>query len=58
MDVGWYKYNYEGFYKKSIYQMSINREKTTTTRGVYTSLVGILIFIFFSLLMKSLEKEI
>ena len=25
MDIGRYKYNYEGFYKKIIYQMSINR---------------------------------
>ena len=27
MDVGGYRHNYEGFYKKSTYQMSINRGK-------------------------------
>ena len=47
MDVGGYKYNYEGFYEKTSYQMSINRGRTTTTKGVHASLVGILSFLLF-----------
>ena len=47
MDVGGYRYNYEGFYEKTSYQMSINRVRTTTTRGAYASLVGILSFLLF-----------
>ena len=31
MDVGGYRHNYEGFYKKISYQMSINRGRMTTT---------------------------
>ena len=53
MDVGGYTHNYEGSFTKSTYQMSINRERTTTTQGVHASLVGIL-----SLLLKSFEEEI
>ena len=29
MDVGGYRHNYEGFYEKTSFQMSINRERTT-----------------------------
>ena len=37
-----YTHNSEGFYKKIIYQMSINRERMTITRGAHASLVRIL----------------
>ena len=33
MDAGGYKHNYEGFYEKFTYQMSINRGITTTRVG-------------------------
>ena len=50
MDVGGYRHNYEDFYEKTSYQMSINRGRTTTTEGAHASLVGILsILLFFSL---------
>ena len=55
MDVGEYRHNYEGFYEKETYQMSINRERITTTQGAHTSLVRILSL---SLLLKSFEEEI
>ena len=42
MDVGGYRHNYEGFYEKTLYQISINRWRTTTTEGTHASLVGIL----------------
>ena len=57
MDVGGYRHNYEGFYKKTSYQMSINKERTTTTVGAHASLVEILSIIL-SLLVKSFEEEI
>ena len=47
MDVGGYRYNYEGVYTKTSYQISINRERTTTTQGTHASLVRILSFILF-----------
>ena len=47
MDVGGYRHNYEGFYEKNAYRMSINRERTTITEGAYASLVGILSFPLF-----------
>ena len=47
MDVGGYRHNYEGFYEKTSYQMSINRGSTTTTKGAHASLVGILSFLLF-----------
>ena len=31
MDVGIYRHNYKGFNEKFMYQMSINKERTTTT---------------------------
>ena len=58
MDVGGYRHNYEGFYEKSSYQMSINRGRTTTTKGDHASLVGILSFFSLSLLVKSFKEEI
>ena len=47
MDVDEYKHNYEGFYKKMSYQMSINRGRMTITQGAHASLVGILSFLLF-----------
>ena len=58
MDVGGYRHNYEGFYEKTLYQMSINRGRTTTTKGAHASLVRILSILLFSLLVKSFEEEI
>ena len=48
MDVGGYRHNYEGFYKKITYQMSINRERMTTSQGSHESLVRIFFFLSFS----------
>ena len=39
IDVGGYTYNYEGFYEKTSYQISINRGRMNTTQGAHTSLV-------------------
>ena len=56
MNVDRYRHNYEGsidfglwmwIYEKSIYQMSINRGRTTTTEGAHASLVKILSFLLF-----------
>ena len=47
MDLGRYKHNYEGFYEKSTYQMSINMGRTITTQGAHASRVEILPFILF-----------
>ena len=49
MDVGEYRHNYGGFYEKTSYQMSINRGRTTKTRGGHASLVRILYFFSLSL---------
>ena len=58
MNVGGCRHIYEGFYEKSIYQMTINRERTTTIEGAFSSLVGILSFWSFYLLVKRFEKKI
>ena len=47
MNVSGYRHNYEGFYEKSIFQMSINRERMTTSQGAHTSLLRILSFLIF-----------
>ena len=47
MDVGEYRHNYEGFYEKTSYQMSVNMGRTTTAKGAHTSLVGILSILLF-----------
>ena len=52
MDVSRYKH------KKSIYEMSINRGRMSTTQGAHESLVRIISFLFLSLLVKSFEEEI
>ena len=57
IDFDGYKHNYEGFYEKSTYQMSINKGRMTTTQGAHASLVRLLSFFLF-LLVKSFEKEI
>ena len=36
-----------GFFEKSVYQISINRERMTTTQDVHASLVGILSVLLF-----------
>ena len=58
MDVGRYRHNYEGFYKKTSFQMSINRGRTTTNKASHASLVGISLHSSLSLLVKSFEEEI
>ena len=58
MDAGGYRHNYESFCEKTLYQMSINRERTTTSQDAHASLVGILSFLLLSLLVKSFEEEI
>ena len=45
INVGGYRHNYEGFYEKTLYQMSINRGRTTTNEGAHASLVRILSFL-------------
>ena len=57
MDIGGYRHNYNGFYEKASFQMSTNRERTTTTEGAHASLVGILSFLL-SLLVTRFEEEI
>ena len=54
MDIGRYRYNYEGFYEKSTNQMSINRERMTAAQGSHASLVGI----FFHFFSFSLGEEL
>ena len=49
MDVGRYRQNYEEFYEKTSFQMSINRGRMTTTEGAHANLVGILSILLFSL---------
>ena len=49
IDVGGYRHNYEDFYEKTSYQMSINRGRTTRTQGAHASLVRILSILLFSL---------
>ena len=58
MDVGGYKHNYEGFYEKTSYQISINREKTTTTKKCPCKPCGNSLLFYLSLLVKSFEEEI
>ena len=58
MDVSGYRHNYEGFYEKTSFQMSINKGRTTTSEGAHASLVGISLLSSLSLLVKSFEEEI
>ena len=57
MDVGGYRHNYEGFYEKTSYQMSINRGRTTTTQCDHASLVGILSFLLFLSWWRALKRR-
>ena len=43
---------------KSVYQMSINKERTTTAQGAHANLIRIISFLLFSLLVKNFEEEI
>ena len=45
IDVGGYRHNDESFYETFIYQMSINRARTTKTQGAHVSLMRILSFL-------------
>ena len=58
MDVGGYRHNYEGFYEKTSYQMSINNERTSTTKGAPWKPCGNSLHSSLSLLVKSFEEEI
>ena len=40
-------YNYDGFYQKITYQMSLNKGRMTTTQGSLASLVKILTLLLF-----------
>ena len=47
IDVSGYRHNYDSFYEKTSYQMSVNRGRTTTTQGAHANHVGILSFLLF-----------
>ena len=49
MDVSGYRHNYEGFYEKTLYQISINRGRMIRTKGAHASLTGFSRFFYFSL---------
>ena len=57
MDVGGYRHNYEGFYEKTSFQMSINRGRMTTTGGAHESLVGILSILLFLSWLRALKRR-
>ena len=57
MDVGGYRHNYEGFYEKTLYQMSINKGRTTTIEGAHASLVEILSFLLFLSWLRALKRR-
>ena len=46
------------FIKKTLYQMSINKGRTTTTEGSHASFAGILSILLFLSWVKSFEEEI
>ena len=52
------RYDFEGFYEKLTYPMFINSERTAKNRVPRTNLVETLLFLIFSLLGKSIDKEI
>ena len=47
IDVGGYRYNYMGFYEKSIYQISMNWRRMTTTQVAYASLIKNFLLLLF-----------
>ena len=57
MDVGGYRHNYEGFYEKNSYQMSINKGRTITTEGAHVRLFGILSFLLFLSWWRALKRR-
>ena len=57
MDVGGYRHDYEGFYEKTLFQMSINRGRTTTNQGAHANLVGILSFLLFLSWWRALRRR-
>ena len=57
MDVGGYRHNYDGFYGKTSYQMSINRGRMTTTKGAHASLVEILSILLFLFRGRALKRR-
>ena len=58
MDANKSRHNYEDFYEESIYQMSINKGRITITQSAHVSIVGIISFLIFFVLVKSFEEEI
>ena len=58
MDVGEYRHKYEGFYEKTSFQMSISRERTTTTEGAQCKPCRNSLLSSFSLLVKRFEEEV
>ena len=58
MDIGGYRYNYEGFYEKSINQIFKNRKRMTTNQGAHASLVEILSFLLFLLICGNRVEEL
>ena len=49
---------YEDFYEKSVYQMSLNSGRMTTTQGANVSFMRIIYFSSLYLLVKSFDEEI
>ena len=57
MDLGGYRHNYEDFYEKSTYEMSINRGKMITIQVALTSLVRILSILLFVSWRRALKRR-
>ena len=57
-NVGGYKYDFEGFYKKFIHPKSINKRRRVTTKRANANLVGYSPCSSLSLLVKNIQKEI
>ena len=58
MDIGGYRHNFEGFWEKFTYLMSINKEKMNTIEGAHTKFMKSSLLSFFALLVKIIEEEI
>ena len=52
-----YRHNYEGFHKKTIHHVYINKGRMTITQGAHTSLVRILSFLLYFSWQKDLKKR-
>ena len=57
-NVGGYRHNFKGFYKKILYPMSINKERIDTTQGFHANFVDKTLLSYVFLLEKSIEEEI